>query len=183
MDDTAAIWAEAPDRETMLLETGTGSVRRLAGLAQHMVSGDIAAAAVSAGVNHTGVGALGVAAGHTYSVRVARDRLLVVTNGDVTLRPGWNDSGYAVSDMSAIDVFEIEGALAEEIVNRATTLPLSGAGPSAAIIFAHVEVYLYRHMEHDTIRVHVDPSMTSYVWDWFKAVLIGMPTEARTGDH
>ena len=181
MAEFGAMWGAVPDRTAMRVETGIGSVRRLDGLRQRMVSGDIAAAAGQAGVDAVGAGALGLASGDAYSVRLARDRLLIVAGRD--LDPGWSDAGYAVSDMSALDVFEIDGKLADEIVSRATTLPLSGpgAGPSAAVTFAGVDAFVYRHRQGEAIRVHVDPSLSAYLWAWFGTVLAMIPQPVSRG--
>lgn len=173
MAEFGAMWGTVPEREAMCLETPAGTIRWLGGLRQHMVSGDIAAAARAARVDEAGVGALGLAAGDAYSLRLARDRLLIV--GGEGLAPGWHDAGYAISDMSALDVIEVEGQLADAIVARATTLPLSGGSPSAAVAFAGVDAYVYRHGASAALRVHVDPTLSPYLWAWFDAVLATEP--------
>lgn len=169
MVDFDQLWKAVPEREAMRVTTAIGSIRRVEGLSQYVVSGDIGAAAAGVGVDASGVGALGLVSGDVYSVRLARDRMLIVSNKELALEPGWNNAGYAVTDMSALGVFEIDGALADEIVSRATTPPL--AGPSAAISFARVEAVLYRCRKGEAVRVHVDPSLTPYVWNWFQVVL------------
>lgn len=181
MADFDEIWGAVPERGTLRLETPIGTIRWLGRLWQHMVSGDIAAAAGSAGVDAAGVGALGLATGDAYSVRLARDRLLIVSGGGEGVAPGWHDAGYAVSDMSALDVIEIDGELADAIVGRATTLPLSGTGPSAAVAFAGVDAYVYRHGEAAALRVHVDPTLSPYLWTWFNAVAAGLPLSPTSG--
>jgi len=173
MRDLGQVWAAIPDAQAMRLETAIGTVRRVESLAQVVVSGNIAAAAQGVGVDSVGAGALGLVSGDRYSVRLARDRLLIVSTDGLSLTPGWHDAGYAVTDMSALAVFEIDGQLADEIVARATTLPLSGPSPSATVLFAGISTHLYRHTDHASVRVHVDPSQAAYVWEWFNTVLPG----------
>lgn len=163
-------WGRLPDRATHRLDAPGIAVRTIAGLTQTMVSGDLAAAARRAGVDAEGVGALGLASGERYSVRLARDRLLVVCVGDGLLADGWHEDGYAVSGMSAaLEIFELTGPLSREIVKRATTLCHVGPSPCAAAIFAGVTACVYRFGDEETVRVHLDRGLAPYLWDWLRA--------------
>lgn len=169
MADIGEMWGAIPHREAMRINTPIGSICRLGGLSQHVVSGNLAAAAAIAGVDASGVGVLGLARGDAYSVRLARDRLMIVASKEGVFEPGWSTASIAVTDVSALDVFEIDGALADELISRATTPPLSG--PSACVIFARVNASLYRCREGEAVRLHIDPSLTPYFWNWCTTVL------------
>ena len=175
MPESGREWDRLPDRETHRLDAPGISVRNVVGLTLTMVSGDLAAAARRAGVDANGVGALGLASGERYGVRLARDRLLVVCAGDGLLADGWHENGYAVSGMSAaLEIFELAGPLSLEIVKRATTLSHVAPGPCAATIFAGVTACVYRFDDGETVRVHLDRGLAPYLWDWLRAQMDAM---------
>lgn len=168
MDDLHRIWNHRGDRAVTGLDTPSGSLRILDGLQQYLVSGDLDAASAELGFALPGVGAMELAHGNGYAVRLGRDRVLIVAPAGQRPEPGWHEQGYAVSDMSALGVFEIEGLLSESVVSRATTLPVTGTGPSAAVSFAGTDACLYRHDRPDRVRLHVDPSLIDYLWTWLE---------------
>ena len=135
------------------------------------VSGALAIAASRAGVDAEGAGLLGIVSGTTYALRMARDRMLVVTGAGDPLVPGWNDEGYAVTPMSgALAVIEISGPNALHVIKRSTVIPTSAPGRCAAISFAGVTVCLYRFEQEATFRLHVDRGLAPYLWHWFEAM-------------
>lgn len=182
MPDPATAWAPPPDPATRRIEVPGLAVRQILGSSQTLVSGDLAAAAARAGVSAEGVGALGLAEGETYSVRLARDRMLIVGTGETPLAAGWDPAGFAVTATDAgLAVFEIAGPLAEAVVARATTLPIAGTGPSAAVVFAGIAAVLYRHGTTETLRLHVDRGHAAFVWDWLDTLLPLLPPAPGVG--
>jgi sarcosine oxidase gamma subunit len=174
--EQSRLWAELPDLESRRLMMGETEILKATVAAQFLISGALGKAATSAGVDQTGVGAFGQTSGAHYSVRIARDRLLVVSNAEIDLVPGWHQDGYAVTDMTgALTVFEISGRNAVDIVKRATDVPLEPPSPSAAVIFAGVSVLLYRHVSKTTIRIHVDCGLAPYLWQWFEMTVTQAP--------
>jgi sarcosine oxidase gamma subunit len=172
MAEIERAWPRLPDRGTHRLDMPRIAIRNLTGLAQSLVSGNLAAAAERAGIDAAGVGALATASGDRYSVRLARDRLLVVSTGEEALEPGWHEAGYAVTGMSgALEVFELSGPLSTEIVKRATTLFRAGLSRSAATSFAGVTCYLYRFGDGQTVRLHLDRGLAPNLWAWLRALL------------
>jgi len=164
-------WARLPERDQQLDVPGI-AIRNVVGLSQYMVSGKLEAVARRVGVSGEGVGALGLASGARYSVRLARDRLLIVAAEDGLLEPGWHDDGYAVTGMSAaLEIFELTGPLSLDIVKRATTLALTGPSPSAVTLFAGVAASVYRFEDEQKIRVHLDRGLAPYIWEWLETSL------------
>lgn len=172
MVDHSTKWAALPNWSQARL-AGTGiEITSLPTLDQHFVSGDLAAFGRHIGVSPEGVGALEIANGAMYSVRIARDRLLVVGIAEENLKAGWHEEGFAVTPTSAgLHVFQLSGRNSLDMVRRATTLDLASPGPSAATVFAGVLGYLYAHGSKDTIRLHADRGLASYLWSWFAAQL------------
>ncbi|MFS8047771.1 hypothetical protein [Rhizobium sp. BR 314] len=172
------LWRPLP-AEDYRAEFAGALVRTVDVGAQFMVSGALDKAAGIAGVCSEGAGALGLVTGTRFSLRLARERLLIVSDNAEALVPGWHDDGYAVTSMSgALVAFEIGGQGAIEIVKRATALPLTEPGRSAAVSFAGANVYLYRFGDESTIRLHIDRGLAGYLWQWFEELGRLTPIEA-----
>lgn len=160
-------WERLPDQKRHRLDVPRISVLSVAGLTQYMVSGNLKTATMRAGVDIESVGALGLASGERYSVRLARDRLLIVSREDDLLEDGWHKEGYAVSWMSAaMEIVELSGPLSLELVKRATTLAHVGSSPCAVTTFAGVTACIYRFGDTQKFRVHFDCGLASYIWNW-----------------
>ena len=164
MRNLAEKWTTIPDWRTAVIDTSGLTIRALLGLNQFLVSGDLLAWSKASGVALEPVGAFGAATGNTYTVQVARDRLLVVSTRPSAVAQGWHHEGFAVTTVSAgMQVFEIEGAT-DELIVRATTLDPGKASASAAISFAGINAVVYRHGER--LRVHVDRGLATFFWTW-----------------
>lgn len=168
--DTHKLWQETPDLGTASLSMSGALLRKVTVGSQYMVSGAIALAAAKAGVDISGAGAFGVVAGTKYSLRLARERLLIVSDTAV-LAAGWHEDGYALTPMGgALAVFDISGPRAIEIVKRGTATSISNPGSCAAVSFAGAIAFLCRVENEETIRIHVDRGLASYLWQWFAAM-------------
>ena len=115
MRDRGQFWTPAPDRSAVLEGKGFFA-RRVSGLGQTLVSGDLAAAIASLAPRAREVGLWGVAAGDTYSVRIARDRALLVTPSPLGIEPGWRDGFVATPCDDAWAVIEMSGEALPDIV-------------------------------------------------------------------
>lgn len=161
-------WPAAPDWAYARIEGAGVTVRSVSGLHQLLVSGDLDAWNEASGLKGPGVGALGLAKGKAWQVRVARDRLLAVAEKPFAVEPGWHGEGFAVTRMdAALHVFEIEGEGLAGVIARAATLDPEKASPSATMLFAGVNAVVYRHGARNRLRVHVDRGLAAYFWEWF----------------
>lgn len=169
MRDLAEKWSEMPRWASHVLEAPGLTVRTLTGLSQLLVSGDLDAWNRMAGMQGPGVGALAVAAGDRYAVRLARDRILAVATSPFEIKAGWHDEGFAVTRLNAgLHVFQADGPSLPGLISRAVTVDPVNAGPSAALSFAGVPASVYRHQDNDTLRVHVDRGLAAYLWTWLE---------------
>ncbi len=172
MLDHAEKWDAAPDWATAVLEATGVTVRSLDLPDMLLVSGDLGAFGRASGFDPQGAGALGAVHGDGYTVRLARDRLLVVGPLPGTVQESWNDAGFAVTPISGADhVFELAGEGIPGLLFRATTLDPANPGPCAAIGFAGVPAVLYRHDPSGALRLHVERGLAVYLWSWLMAVL------------
>ncbi|WP_136618295.1 MULTISPECIES: hypothetical protein [Mesorhizobium] len=167
MRDLAEKWSVAPDWQSAVITAPGLVVRAVCGLNQLLVSGDLDAWARVSGVDRTGVGAFGTAQGGRYAARLARDRLLVVSNSSLAVATGWHAEGFAVTTISAgLQVFEVEGAALDAFIARGTTLDPKQASASAALSFAGISAVVYRH--GGKLRIHVDRGLAAYLWTWME---------------
>jgi sarcosine oxidase gamma subunit len=167
MRDLAKKWSVVPDWQAAVITAPGLSVRAISGLNQLLVSGDLDAWARISGLDGAGVGAFGTAKGDRYTVRLARDRLLVVSNSPVAIAAGWHEEGFAVTAISAgLQVFEAEGSALDALIARGTTLDPGQVSASAALSFADVSSIVYRH--ESRLRIHADRGLATYLWTWME---------------
>jgi hypothetical protein len=169
MRDLAQKWSAVPDWKTAVIAAEGLAIRSLSGFSQCLVSGDIAAWSKVSGMAAEAVGALATATGRRYALRIARDRILSVSETPFDIAPGWHDEGFAVSTLDAgLHMFEIEGLRLASLLARATTLDPKGTTPSAAVLFAGVNALCCRHGHADRLRLHVDRGLAPYLWKWLE---------------
>jgi sarcosine oxidase gamma subunit len=169
MRDFAGKWSPVPDWSTARIEQQGVSVKPLIGLNQTLISGrlDTALAGLTTPIRVSG--AADPVDGDPYAVRLARDRMLLISSAAADLTPGWHDGGYAVSRMDdAYQVIQIEGFLLPEILSRGTSLDFSRGGSSVATRFAGVAVLLYRYQNSTRLRIHVEHGLAAYLWRWIE---------------
>lgn len=167
MRDLAEKWSVAPDWQSAVIAAPGLVVRAIPDLNQLLVSGDLDAWARVSGVNCSAVGAFGTARSDRYAARLARDRLLAVSNSPLAIAKGWHTEGFAVTEISAgLQVFEVEGPALDAFIARGTTLDPSQASASAALSFAGISAVVYRRQ--DRLRIHVDRGLAAYLWTWME---------------
>lgn len=168
MLDNSARWRPEPDWENARLEGRTVAVRAVTGLAQRLVSGDLDRFLARHGLG-CNVGALGLASGGRYAVRVARDRLLVVGLPASECADGWHADGYAVTTMgSALRVLDARGEGVRDLLARATTVDPDDPGPCAALRFFGLTCTVYFHGDAQTLRIHVERGLAASLWEWLE---------------
>ncbi|RUX07314.1 hypothetical protein EN784_47265 [bacterium M00.F.Ca.ET.141.01.1.1] len=177
MRDLAEKWSVAPDWPSATINSPGLAVRAVPGLDQILVSGDLDAWARLSDMDGTGVGALGAAQGDRYGARLARDRLLAVSNTPLAIAAGWHADGFAVTAIGAgLQVFEAEGPALDAFIARGTTLDPRQPSASAALSFAGISAIVYRH--DDKLRIHVDRGLAAYLWTWMETAAANIAAES-----
>lgn len=167
MRDFATKWSPVPDWTTVRIERQGLSVKPIAGLSQILISGRLDAALSLLHTPARITGAADPAAGDPYAIRLARDRLLLISSEPPDLTPSWHDAGFAVSTMDdAYVIVQIDGYLLPEILSRGSSLDFSHGGNSVATRFAGVPVLLYRYQNSTCLRIHVERGLAAYLWRW-----------------
>lgn len=168
MRDLTSSWPSVPDWRGANLDRNGITARTVDVGSQHLVSGNLAGFAVAAGLPDTGAGAFAEVTGERYTLRVARDRMLVVNAPASSTPPGWHADGYAITDVSALyHVFEFEGTGLSDLIAEAMFVDPNAKSPSAATMFAGQQAIVYHHGGH--LRVHIERGFASYIWQWLEA--------------
>ncbi|RFB76693.1 sarcosine oxidase subunit gamma family protein [Methylovirgula sp. 4M-Z18] len=172
MLDHAAKWDAAPDWGAAALDLKGVTVRSLDLPDLALVSGDLAVFGHVSGLDPQGAGALGTVQGDIYTVRLTRDRLLVVGPLPDRVKESWNEAGFAVTLTGGAEhVFELTGEGVTALLSRATTVDPANGGPAATVGFAGIPSVLYRHDPSGGLRLHVERGLAVYLWSWLKTVL------------
>ncbi|MEM7732566.1 MAG: hypothetical protein AAF280_07250 [Pseudomonadota bacterium] len=110
----------------------------------------------------------GVTEGDSYAISLRRDRVLEV-NGPA--RPdGWDaNQNLAISDVTdAYTHVEITGPATLSLLNRGTELDPDTPSRSAARLLFGLGVFLYRHSNSDTYRIHAGSAQDEALWHALK---------------
>lgn len=136
-----------------------------------MISGDLAAALAEFSPEARMVG-LGEDCGTgDHALRIARDRVLLITRGALDVEPGWHPAGYAVS--RAGDLFAavtLSGPDAVSIIAEGVTVDLASGSPSAAILFAGQFALLARRGEDFCL--WIERPMLPWLWTWLAGATV-----------
>lgn len=165
MLDHAMKWAAEPDWTSVSLTARGVSIRNLDLPDQALVSGNLAAFGQASNLDPQGAGAFGLVQGDRYTIRLARDRLLVVGELPSAILEGWNEAGFAVTAIGGADhVFELSGEGLPELLSQAMTIEPTTSSPSASVGFAATPAVVYRHQTSASLRLHVERGFAVYVW-------------------
>ncbi|MGB6116899.1 MAG: hypothetical protein WBF87_01640 [Mesorhizobium sp.] len=165
MVDLGDTWPAAADWNTRRRPWDL-EIREASGVFQAIVSGDLDAWKTSTGIDPSAE----PSSTRDYAVRLARDRILAVTTQPVLIGAAWNAAGYAATDVTGgWLVIDFSGRNLSALVSRATTVPGLDHSPSAAMNFAGSRAIAYLLAE-DLLRLHVDRSMSSHLWEWLTAI-------------
>ena len=166
MRDRGKFWTPAPDWIAPLAGEGFAA-RRVRGLGQTLVSGDLAAGVAALAPGARTIGLWHVAGEDGCAVRVSRDRSLLVTPSPLGLAPGWRDGFAATPCDDGYAVVEVSGAALPEIVAEAVSADLDAGSPSAAVQFAGIPALVYR-IAPEVARLHVESPLAAYLWTWLR---------------
>lgn len=164
MLDHAMKWAAEPDWTSVSLTARGVSIRNLDLPDQALVSGNLAAFGQASNLDPQGAGAFGLVQGDRYTIRLARDRLLVVGELPSAILEGWNEAGFAVTAIGwrRSCVRAQRGLL--ELLSQAMTIEPTTSSPSASVGFAATPAVVYRHQTSASLRLHVERGFAVYVW-------------------
>ena len=167
MHDRGQFWNPQPDWGTARIERDGYSIRRVPGLGQTLVSGEIDVAIAEFTPDAPEAGLWSVVEAEPFAVRIARDRALLVSPAPLGVVPGWRNGCAVTPCDDAYAILEVSGTALREIVAEGTSVDIEAGSRSAAVLFAGVTVFLYR-TRPETARLHVEAPLVAYLWAWLE---------------
>jgi hypothetical protein len=165
--DRGQFWRPAPDWTTAAMEREGWSARRLSGLGQTQVSGDVERAIDKFAHGAAEVGLWGLTDTDRVLVRIALDKALLVTPSPLDIDPVWRAGFVASPADDAWAIFELVGDGIAGLVAQATSVDLEAGSRSASILFAGTPTLLYRTAQ-DKARLHVEAPLATWLWTWLE---------------
>ena len=161
-------WPPARGGAGLLIDRQRLNARRLGGLGQTLISGDLdaAIAALAPGAPMLGLYALAPESAH--ALRIGRTSALLVTPAPLSVLEGWRDGWCATSVDDAWAAVEISGADAAQALMQATSADLASGSPSAAVLVFGLRGLLARTASG--FRVHVESPWLETLLAWLDGV-------------
>jgi hypothetical protein len=163
------LWRPVRPSSGLLINTPRLQAHALRGLGQTLISGDLDAAlsALAAGAPMLGLYAL--ASGGAYSLRIARDRALLVTSLPIEAAGGWRDGWCATSLDDAFAAIDVSGPDAPLALAQGTSADIAANSPSAAVRFAGLcDLLLMR--TSTGFRIHLEAPWVETLLTWLEGV-------------
>ena len=142
-------------------------IARLDGLHQGLASGALAAAASVVGARPPGLGLFQASADPRCAVRIARDRLLLVSPDPLALEAGWQAAGFAYTPLDdGLAVFEMNGAAVPDLLRTGTAIDPDASSPCAALQFGGFAAIVYRCQGR--WRFHIERGLATAFQTWLR---------------
>jgi hypothetical protein len=144
------------------------TARRLGGLGQTLISGDLEAAiaGLAPGAPMLGLYALLPAGAH--ALRIGRMSALLVTPRSLSVVEGWRDGWCATRVDHGWAAVEVSGVDAAQALMQATSADLASGSPSAGVLVFGLRGLLAR--THSGFRVHVESPWLETLLAWLDGV-------------
>jgi hypothetical protein len=161
-------WPPARGGAEPLIDRQRLIARRLGGLGQTLISGnlDAAVAGLAPGAPMLGLYALAPESAHT--LRIGRMSALLITPAPLAVMDGWRDGWCATNVDDAWAAVEISGADAPQALMQATSADLASGSPSAAVFVFGVRGLLAR--TPSGFRVHIESPWLETLLTWLDGV-------------
>jgi hypothetical protein len=152
----------------LLIDRQRLTARRLSGLGQTLISGDLDAAIADLAPGAPMLGLYALAPEGAHGLRIGRTSALLVTPAPLAVFDGWRDGWCATSVDDAWAAVEISGEDASQALMQATSADLASGSPSAAVIYFGLRGLLVR--TPSGFRVHVESPWLETLLTWLDGV-------------
>lgn len=141
------VWTDTALADGEQFNLGSVTIRSVeTPVASYLITGDLKAARQSLSLKADALGLLDDQAGAaTYTLRISRDSMLLVSDVPLAISPGWNKGGFGISEATdGYAGFAISGKGAEFILAQGGIQSVTARSASASTQFADLTVLLIR---------------------------------------
>ena len=161
-------WTPARGGADLLIDRPRLAARRLGGLGQTLISGDLDAAIGSLAPGAPTLGLYAPAPDSAHALRIGRNSALLVTPAPLAARDGWRDGWCATSVDDGWAAVEVSGEDSAQALMQATSADLGSGSPSAAVLVFGLRALLARTPAG--FRVHVEAPRLETLLAWLDGV-------------
>lgn len=155
-------------RAEPLVDRARLTARRLAGLGQTLISGEVDAAVASLAPGAPILGLYALAPESAHALRIGRRSALLVTPAALAVNDGWRDGWRATSVDDGWAAVEVSGDAAPQALMQATSADLASGSRSAAVLVFGLRGLLARTQAG--FRVHVEATWLETLIAWLDGV-------------
>jgi hypothetical protein len=161
-------WPAARGGAESLVDRQRLMARRLIGLGQTLISGDLDAAIAELAPGAPMLGLYALAPEGAHALRIGRTSGLLVTPAPLSIVDGWRDGWCATSVDDGRAAVNISGADAPQALMQATSADLASSSPSAVAMIFGLRGLLVR--TPSGFRVHVEAPWLETLLAWLDGV-------------
>jgi len=161
-------WPAPRGGAEFLVERPRLAARRLGGLGQTLISGDLEAAVAALAPGAPMLGLYAIAPDGAHGLRIGGTSALLVTPAPLAALDGWCDGWCATSVDDGWAAVEVSGEDAPQAVMQATSADLGSGSPSAAVLFFGLQALLAR--TPPGFRVHIEAPWLMTLIAWLDSV-------------
>ena len=161
-------WPPARGGAELLIGRQRLTARRLSGLGQTLISGDLDAAIADLAPRAPMLGLHALAPSGAHALRIGRQSALLVTPAPLAAVDGWRDGWCATSVDDGWAAVEVSGEHASQALMQATSADLASGSPSAAVLIFGLRGLLVR--TPSGFRVHVEAPWLETLLAWLDGI-------------
>ena len=161
-------WSPPRGGAELLIDRPRLTARRLGGLGQTLISGDLDAAVAGLTPAAPMLGLYALLPAGAHALRIGRMSALLVTPAPLVAADGWRDGWCATSVDDGWAAVEVSGEDAAQALMQATSADLASGSPSAAVLVFGLRGLLAR--TPSGFRVHVEAPWLETLLAWLDGV-------------
>ena len=161
-------WPPARGGAELLIDRQRLIARRLGGLGQTLISGDLVAAVAGLAPGAPMLGLYALAPEGAHALRIGRMSALLITPAPLAVMDGWRDGWCATNVDDGWAAVDVLGADAPRALMQATAADLASRSPSAAVFVFGLRGLIAR--TQTGFRVHIESPWLETLLTWLDGV-------------
>jgi hypothetical protein len=161
-------WLPARGGSELLIDRQRLTVRRLGGLGQTLISGDLDAAIADLAPSAPMLGLYALAPESAHALRIGRQSALLVTPAPLSVVEGWRAGWCATRVDDGWAAVDVSGADAAQALMQATSADIASDSPSTAAMIFGLRGLLAQ--TPSGFRVHVETPWLEMLLTWLDGV-------------